>query len=93
MEVDNCTLELKSSLKYYFAEEKQEHDYSQTAKAALYIVYLPSNLLVSANINEMTWKQQQQQKMITVSLKKMVKCRSQLQRKVESRFWFTVVST
>lgn len=70
MEVDNCTLELKSSLKYYFAEEKQEHDYSQTAKAALYIVYLPSNLLVSTNINEMTWKQQQQQKMITVSLKK-----------------------
>lgn len=67
MEVDNCTLELKSSLKYCFAEEKKEHDYSQTA---LYIVYLPSNLLVSTNINEMTWKQQQQQKMITVSLKK-----------------------
>lgn len=58
MVVDNCTLELKSSLKYCFAQERQEHGYSQTAKAALYIVYLPLNLLVNTNINEMTWKQQ-----------------------------------
>lgn len=61
MVVDNCTLKLKSSLKYCFAQERQEHGYSQTAKAALYIVYLPLNLLVNTNINEMTWKQQQQQ--------------------------------
>lgn len=39
---------------------RQEHGYSRTAKAALYIVYLPLNLLVNTNIKEMTWKQQQQ---------------------------------
>lgn len=54
-------MEWKTSLKYCFVQERQEHGYSWTAKAALYIVYLPLNLLVNTNINEVTWKQQRQQ--------------------------------
>lgn len=85
---------MKTSLKYCFVQERQEHGYSQTAKAAyiVYIVYLPLNLLVNTNINEVTWKQQQQQNDYSF-LKKIVKCSSQLLTKVESPFWFTVVST